>query len=256
VTPKGYVFIYNSSGDGSRGGAVLDVALKNRGWDITTEYRVSGVPWPTVETLKAGGYQFFGIDSSFWGIPTSLLTLAYDAYNAGMNVMTTGNDTYSSSGCPIWTGTFNTGTVNGRLTPTVPNPQSNHPLAYGWTSIPDSDAKMWCTGVRATAKVVAMFTYNSVAIPGQAAIIAEQNPNGNQARFIHAEPYLSSAPAGFWDVVSNWLNEGAAAVIAASGRPTVHVGGAWDRRPAKVYLNGQWGEKPMKRYNGTEWVVI
>lgn len=161
-------------------------------------YSPKGSPLPTVAQLQAGGYDLFVIDGSFNGVPAAELTRAYEAYDAGISVWTTGNDTTSTAGNPIWTGAASV--ARGTLDPVVP--VGTHPVSQGWASFPDSDAGIYQTGVRASAHIVAHWTMDGTAT--HAAVIAEQHAT-NGARYVHAQPYSATHTQAFHNAVVGWL---------------------------------------------------
>ena len=242
--PRGFVLV-QGNGTNVRGGAQTDLELQARGWHIDVGYyTLDGTP--TVQNLIDGGYSFLGIDASFWGVYRANLTLAYEAYNAGLNVLTTGNDTTWAPENPVWGGSVNTGATSSQLIPVTPNTAESHPVSMGWSAWNDTDAKIYLSNVRSTAKVVGNFTYQGNPVP---AIIAEENPNGNGARYIHSEPYLSNAPAGLWDSLSSWLSR-------PGGMVQVWDGTAWVYRPVNVWDGSKWVKRPLKAWDGTAWKNI
>lgn len=240
--PKAYVYIENTSGNGTRGGAVMDTKLAAQGWNVTTHIRTTGVPAPTLQSLKDGGYTFFGVDASFWGVGNVELNTAYQAYNAGLNVMTLGNDTTWSTGNPIWTGSANTTKV---YSPITPNTASGHPVANGWTAFNDTDVLTHQTGIRASAVTVAHFDHDTLGL--LPAVFAETNPNGNAARYIHSQAY--AIPDALWTSAGNWLAK-------PGGMARYWNGTAWVWKSASVWNGTAWIKRPVKQYSGGVWTTV
>jgi hypothetical protein len=198
-SPSAYVW-YPVTASGQSGGSA--VKLSNAGVSV---FLNNAGAMPDLPTIQAGNYDLLVMDNGYGGITASALDLAYSAYQAGISVYTTGNDTTASSGCPIWTGSTSVGSGAGLLHPTTPT-LADHPVAKGWDAYDNgTDDRIYLTGPRPTATVCGTYTYvndNSQQI----AIIAEENPIGNGARFVHIQPYIRSQQ--LLDAVYNWLING------------------------------------------------
>lgn len=196
-----------------------------------------------VSTVKNGGYTQVVIDKGWGGVHGDLLTAAYILYNThGINVFTTGNDTTYHVGNPIWTGSVNVGATNGQLTPVTP--VGTHPIAQGWTSHVETDARTYLTGVRSTAVVVGEFTHNTAGNIKRPAIIAEEHING--ARYVHSQAYNIGTNAELRTAIVDWLT-------IPGGMLRVWNGSEWVWKSPKVY-NGSWVSRPLKKWDGSKWI--
>lgn len=182
-TNMAYVY-YPNQGAGLAGDAAT--YLSQNGWAVTLNQADTA---PVLGDLT--GYRLFVVDMGYSNVPAAMLDLAYAAYQAGINVYITGNDTQFSPGCPIWTGvTFG---VQNDFRPTNPVTASGHPLASGWVSYDNgSDDSRFVTGIRGTATVVATYTRISTGteVP---AMLVETDPNGSGSQFVFAQVWIKSA---------------------------------------------------------------
>lgn len=237
--PRGYIY----HGNGPNMSPTSDLAGQAARMGYVFDYGEAGTdPEPTLQFLLDGGYSFYGVDAKAWSA-NMYLSVAYQAYNAGLNVITMGNDTTSGgAGNPIWTGSAYAG--NGKMSPVVPAVETGHPVAQGWPQFNEGDAGTYLTGVRASAVVVGNFTVLGALQP---AIIAEENPNGNGARYIHCEPIPSGTQ--LWTSMLNWL-------ATPGGMPKVFDGNDWVYRPVNVWNGTKWVKRPIKAWDGTTWKNI
>lgn len=173
------------------GGWNLNYRLESFGWavtHVTTE--------PTLDEIKQ--YDLFGIDSGYNGIPNQVIALAASAYDAGVSIFTTGNDTTTVT--PLTTGSASTTSADINTI----SPVGTHPCAQGWASYGDTDNNIYYTGVRSTVVVVGTASLAGSPVP---LLFVEQNPNGNNARWAHVQTYASVTPTQVTQAFADWLSE-------------------------------------------------
>jgi hypothetical protein len=137
-------------------------------------------------------------DSQAWSLSKS--AFAAELYAAGFRILSGGNDNNAST-LPFVTAAI--AKSDGSTWTYTPRTDIIHPILTGWTTFNASvDTGQLITGLRASA--VGLATYSTGYT-----LIAEENPTGNGARWVHIHDSTSlsgTQAVAMFTAVADWLN--------------------------------------------------
>lgn len=191
-------------------GGTIHQRLTSDGWDVTVVTTAGSYITPA--QAIADGYALYAVDKGYAGLTAGDITALTDAYNAGISVYSSGNDTTAIAG--LFAGTAARDTTQKSA---VIRPTGTHPAAgTGWTFV-DTDLNLYLTGVAAAASVWAEAQVKDDGTVGPMAVAKENAGNG--ARWVHFEPYngtLTVLKAAIDWIAARWVTVQDAGIQAAA----------------------------------------